>query len=141
LLNLGRLDEAEPLARQGLDAYQKALPAGHPGIAVAQNCVAKILHRQGKFAEAAPLYREAVATYQSRFGKNDVYVGLNRLGLGITLGKMNRFAEAEVELLEADRVLAIAQGVPPNARQQCYEALTAVYALWDTAEPGKGHDA
>jgi len=40
---------------------------------------------------------------------------MNRLGLGQILGQTNRLPEAETELLEAERVLAIAQGAPKRA--------------------------
>jgi tetratricopeptide (TPR) repeat protein len=135
----GKLDEAEQMAREGLEMYRKALPAGHPNTAIAINTLARVLHRRGKYADAEPLYREAVASYQGQFGNNHLDVGMNRLGLGVVLGKMNRLAESETELLEADRVLASAQGASPGARLQCYEALAAVYALHEKSDPGQGY--
>ena len=64
-----------------------------------------------------------------------------RLKLGRALAGLNRFTEAEPELIESERVLSTAQGVPPGRHKQCVEELVKMYESWDKAEPGKGHDA
>lgn len=44
-------------------------------------------------------------------------------------------------LIEAQRVLSTAQGVPAKRQKQCLEALVTLYESWDKAAPGKGRDA
>ena len=51
--------EAEPLFREALEIWRKALPDGHPNIAITLNNLAMLLQVQNKLAEAEPLLREA----------------------------------------------------------------------------------
>ena len=103
--------------------------------------LALLLHTQGKDGEAELLYRDALASAERSFGKNNWQVGVGRMGLGQTLVSLNRFTEAEAVLLEAERVLATAEGVPAAHHKKCVEGLVALYSKWNQSEPGKGYDA
>jgi len=54
-----------------------------PEIGKALNCLAVVLWRQGKLAEAETLYREALAVERSRLGREHPHVtrSLNNLAL------------------------------------------------------------
>jgi tetratricopeptide (TPR) repeat protein len=60
---------------------REALPAGHPDIATALNNLAAILAEQAKYAEAEPLYREALAIDRAGRpgGHPDIATDLNNL--------------------------------------------------------------
>jgi hypothetical protein len=60
--------------------------------------------------------------------------------LGSALAALNRPAEAEAELIEAERILAAGDAVGTPRHGQCVSALVALYSDWDKAEPGKGYD-
>jgi tetratricopeptide (TPR) repeat protein len=134
----GDLPAAEALHREALAMRRKALPASHPDIAQSLNNLAFVLRAQGRLTEAAPMFREAVAANEATYGRDDWIVGNSRLGLGRTLAGMNRFGDAETELLEAERILASAEGAPPERHRQSLEALAEMYAAWHRVEPG--HD-
>jgi serine/threonine protein kinase/tetratricopeptide (TPR) repeat protein len=135
----GKFAESERLLRESLDMRRKALPAGHPDVANGIANLAWTLRAAGKYAEAEQLYREVLPVFERSFGANDWRVGSVRLGLGRTLAGSDRPAEAEAMLLEAERVLGTAQGVPPGRYAQCLEALVALYTNWEKSEPGRGH--
>jgi hypothetical protein len=61
--------------------------------------------------------------------------------LGKALALQGRWSDAEAELLEAERVLAVAEGGPPGIHDLSVTGLATFYSLWDKAEPGKGYDA
>lgn len=63
--------------------------------------LAGLLNRTGRFAEAEPLDRQALAIYQKRFGREHATVGLASSCLGDVLGNLGRHAEAETMLREA----------------------------------------
>jgi serine/threonine protein kinase/Flp pilus assembly protein TadD len=137
----GDLAAAEALHREALAMRRKAFPAGHPDIAQSLNNLAYVVRAQGRLIEAEPMFREAVATNEATYGKDDWITGNARFGLGRTLAAMNRFTDAEAELLAAERILAAAEGAPPERHQQCVEGLAEMYAAWDKAERGRGHAA
>ena len=54
---------------------------------------------------------------------------------------MERFEQAEAELVEAQEILAAALG-PGHARtNRTIKALIELYDAWHAAEPDQGHDA
>ena len=82
-----------------------------------------------------------LADFENAFGKMHARVGDTRMKHGRVLAKLKRPAEAEAELLEAERVLAMVQGAPPGRHQQCVAALVGLYTEWEKSDPGNGHAA
>ena len=105
------------------------------------NNLAHVLLARGDPAGAEPFAREAAAMFERMAGKEAYSTGNARQKLGRALAGLGRWSEAETELLEAERVLSTAKGVPPGRHKQCVEDLAKLYASWDGAEPGQGHDA
>ena len=85
-----------PAALQALLAInEKALGPDHPSVELALNDLAELYKEQGRYAEADPLYRRALATWKEALGPNhpDVAQSLNNLaGLYLAQG---RYADAE----------------------------------------------
>jgi serine/threonine protein kinase/tetratricopeptide (TPR) repeat protein len=136
-----QLAESEQLHRESLAMRRKALPPDHPDIAKGAANLAWTLRAAGKHAEAEQLYREALPVFERTFGASDWRAANVRLGLGRALAGLDRAPEAEALLLDAERVLSTADGVPAGRHAQCLEALVALYARWDRSEPGRGHMA
>jgi tetratricopeptide (TPR) repeat protein len=135
------LTAAESLYREALELRRKALPAGHPDIVQSLNNLALLLREEGNLLAAEPYFSELLVEVERTYGKESWLVANTRLALGRTLAGLNRFAEAETALVEAERVLATAPGVSAGRHDKCVEALAALYEAWDKSEPGKGHAA
>jgi len=132
---------AESVARESLGMYKRLVPGDSLDVALGLNNLAALLQARGDPAGAETPAREGVAMYERMSGKDAFSTGNVRLKLGRALAGLNRFAEAEPELIETERVFSTARGVPPGRHKQCIEAIMALYESWDKAEPGKGHDA
>jgi tetratricopeptide (TPR) repeat protein len=119
--------------------HRKALPDGHPLVANDLTNLGSTLLRQGKAAEAEALYREAAGMFQKSFGADDWQTATARCGIGGCLTAQKRYAEAETELLAAERALSAAGTVAARYQVRCLRELVVLYDNWDDAEPGKGH--
>jgi eukaryotic-like serine/threonine-protein kinase len=137
----GKLAEAEAVDRDVTAKFRRVQGDNHPNTLNSITSLANLLRTMAKAQEAEPLFREAGAGYERKLGKEHARTASARLGLGRTLTDLNHFAEAEPELIESERVLASAQGVPTKRHQECVEALVTLYDSWEKAEPDKGHEA
>jgi serine/threonine protein kinase len=140
LTSLGRLDESRQLYDEALPHARSAWPAGHPELSRIQSNLADLLIRQHDFAEAEKLFREARDGLRLSATDQDWRVAVTRRGLGLALAGLNRMPEAQVELLEAERVLAVERARIPGQYYTCAEALAGFYTAWDRAEPGRGYE-
>jgi serine/threonine-protein kinase len=61
-----RYDDAEKLARQGLDAAQRLRPKDDASVAKAKYALGTVLEARGNYAEALPNLEEAVRLYSAR---------------------------------------------------------------------------
>jgi len=66
LLHLGNAQDAEPLARAALAKLQRALPADHEYLSLAQNNLAEILLAEHNYAEARELVQRTLQTLEKR---------------------------------------------------------------------------
>jgi serine/threonine protein kinase/tetratricopeptide (TPR) repeat protein len=137
----GKLAEAEALYRDTAAKMRRVLGDDHPNTLNAIGYLAAVLVLEGRQAEAEALYREAIAGLERTVGKDHARTGGAHRALGNTLKDLNRFAEAETELLEAQRIDSIAQGVTESHKRNTVSALITLYEAWDKAEPGQGHSA
>jgi hypothetical protein len=96
-----------------------------------------LLADTGRYKEAEPLLREALAGMEKGGGNNALYASITRMRLGTVLGRTGRFAEGEALLLDVQRLLGTAHG---NGQFHYLDSLADLYEDWDKAEPGKGYD-
>jgi tetratricopeptide (TPR) repeat protein len=91
----GRYTEAEPLFKRALEVREKALPAGHPGIAQSLNNLAELYRAQGRLSEAEPLFKRALEMREKALpaGHTDIAGSLNNLAE--LYRAQGRYAEAE----------------------------------------------
>jgi len=137
----GDSEAAETLYRQSLAMHRSLFPGDHPSVANSLNSLAGVLLGRADFAGAHLLLQECAAMYGRVNGPNDSLTGNARLRLGRARLGLDRFAEAEAELVDAERVLSTAQGTPRVAHRKCLEGLVLLYESWNAAEPGNRHDA
>jgi tetratricopeptide (TPR) repeat protein len=109
LHNLGGLaharcqfDEAEQLARRGLDVRRRST-ADERDLAADVAAFAAILEGQERWAEAEASYREALALWRENVDEYEISLTLN--GLGAVLRFSGRLAEAESMFEEALSIL------------------------------------
>ena len=92
---LGLYDDAEPLARQALEARRAILAPGHPDVAASLNTLGWILHEKGQSADGEVLLRESLALW--RGARSDDQSGLARAlnDLGVVRDGLGDQADAE----------------------------------------------
>jgi tetratricopeptide (TPR) repeat protein len=133
--------EAESCYREALEINRKALPPDHLETLQTMVNLAVDCRRQNRLDAAEPLLRESTEGFERAFGKSHWRTGNARYGLGIVLLDFNRLPEAEKELLEAERVVAVAPGASSSLHDKCLRSLVRLYSTWDKSDPGNGYAA
>lgn len=88
-----KLGKAEVFFKRALSAYEVLEPGGAHVASVRYN-LAGLYRAQGRYAEAAPLYKQAIATTEKVFGKNHPKLARRLQSYARLLEKMNRHAPA-----------------------------------------------
>jgi len=110
----------------------------------------RLLQLIGEGGFGSVFMAEQTAPVQRKVALKIIKLGHHRQGLPLLLEAghhltrvhgLDRFAEAEAELVDAERVLSTAQGAPRVAHRKCLEGLVLLYESWNAAEPGNRHDA
>jgi tetratricopeptide (TPR) repeat protein len=97
------------------------------------NLLGTILRAKGELEDAEKLHRESLAMRLKLFGPKNEMVGVSRLMLGVCLSKMERFEEAESEMLEAIRVMEAYMGNKARVID-AYQRMADFYASWGKVE-------
>lgn len=91
----GKLDQAEPAAREALERAARVLGSEHPDTLIAISQLGVILRLQNKFDEARPYLEDAVQLSDKLYGRKDPRT-LNRLSsLAGLLNFQGQYVEAE----------------------------------------------
>jgi tetratricopeptide (TPR) repeat protein/tRNA A-37 threonylcarbamoyl transferase component Bud32 len=136
----GDLAAAESLQREALDMRRRIFGRDHPDVASSLYDLAMLLDERGDAAAAEPFFREAVEVFRKVRPGGDWLIGNAIDGLGHCLADLKRFDDAEAALLDANAILQVAPGVPPDRLRGNIIHLIDLYDAWDAAEPGRGHD-
>ncbi len=142
LMEQGKLSEAERFTREAVEKRQRLLGKDDRGTLLSVMNLGTLLLAQNKLAETIAL----LTADEGRFRKAFVGVDVGRLAqvlfvLGKARAGASQFAAAEGNLLEAHGILSKKPGASAKVTVDCTRALADLYAAWDRAEPGKGHDA
>ena len=73
--------------------------------------------------------------------KNDWLIANTQSNLGGCLTKLSKFGEAETLLTESAESLQKNGNAPEDRKTEAIQRVIDLYEAWNTAEPGKGHDA
>ena len=133
----GRHAEAEKLHHDGLEIGRRTLGPDHPYTLGCMSNLASVYNSEGRYADAEKLAEDAVAGYERIQLTGGEEMGETREALGGALLGLQRYPQAEGELLKAERLLSAEK----HEHDKCLKALIALYGAWDKSEPGKGHAA
>jgi tetratricopeptide (TPR) repeat protein len=123
----GSYDLAEQDARRVLKIVEK-LPKGTNYYGAAYGALGRVLNKTGRFQEAEPLLREALAIRQKSPRRNDVALALG--SLGECLFTQKRYAEAEPLLVESYQTLKNLHVPQSPVLNEAHERLVSLYAAW-----------
>lgn len=101
------------------------------GEAILSSLLAQVVREAGDFEEAVSIYRGTLDLMEQVFDADHLRIGLAQLGLGTALMQLKRFEEAEVHLLEGERILKENE-VPYMAI--IYSRLASLYEEWGKKE-------
>ena len=104
----GKLDEAEPLLREALDARRTTLGDQHPNTLASINNLGGLLMDQGKLKEAEALGREALEAMRATLGDRHPDTLSSISNLGVLLQDQGKLDEAEAlkcDALDARRAM------------------------------------
>ncbi|MFH1418459.1 MAG: tetratricopeptide repeat protein, partial [Planctomycetota bacterium] len=141
LLAMGKFTEAEPYHREALEGKRRVLGDDHPDTLTSIHNMGGLLRDQGRLEEAEGLGEEAVRRARETMPMGHWITAAFLSEHARTLAAMERFAEAEAEMLEAHEMLVAALGAEHKRTIGLIKSLTDLYDAWHAAEPAKGYDA
>ncbi len=134
----GHYDQAEKVFQETVEARRRILGPEHRQTLTSMRNLADVYVKRGSYPEAEKLAQAVVTGYERTKRKDSPEMGEARAALGRALTGLKRYAEAEPELIEAERLLSKGQN---EGYKKCVEALVTMYERWEQAQPGKGHRA
>ncbi|MBS0464168.1 MAG: serine/threonine protein kinase [Proteobacteria bacterium] len=139
----GKLDAAERDIRDVLARSRRTFGEEYSTTLLAAIAEAGILIRRGKAVETERLLAPIEAAARTSLsGDNAFWFGTLLMHLGQARAAQVRYAPAEANLLEAERLLRQPHvPVELDDLRDCTKALVDLYIAWHKAEPGKGYDA
>jgi tetratricopeptide (TPR) repeat protein len=92
--NLGRLDAAAPHLRRAVELHRRAYGPAAAETCDATNSLAVLCYEAGQYADAVPLFQEALAGWRGRRGAADPEALTAAINLGGSYAVLGRFDEA-----------------------------------------------
>ncbi|MEZ4387976.1 MAG: serine/threonine-protein kinase [Candidatus Krumholzibacteriia bacterium] len=138
----GKLDEADAVYREALAGRRRVLGDQHPSTLSTISSLGSLLVSRGRDAEAAKLLAAAEPDARAALtGARAPRLAFFLMTLGRARGELKEFTAAEGNLIEAHGILSDSPEPSADDLRTCTEALVALYAAWDSAEPGGDHAA
>src|SRR5262249_55640790 len=138
LRDKGDYEEAEALYQQSQAMRRKLLGDGRPDVGVSLYSLAVLLYLKGEYAEAEKTERQAIDTYLKSLQPDHLRIFRSRSHLGACLVKLERYREAEEQLLASYTWLKARRGDGHVDTQKTVSHLIELYESWgkpDKAEP------
>jgi len=135
----GDYQAAEPMSRESIAIRRRVYKGDHPSVALDLNNLSLLLRDKGDLPASLSAAKEAIDMFTRTQGRDFWLTGYAKMGRGRTLIRMKRFADAEKELIEAERVMGAPKGVPAGRYKACLEVLVQLYEEWNRADPSGGH--
>jgi serine/threonine-protein kinase len=128
--DLGRDAEAIANYTTALEMRRRLLGSTHLDVALSLSSMGLLHHERGHYAEALPLFREALPLWRRGLGERHG-VSLRTQGfIGDCLAHLNRFEEAERELLPALEGMLEFVGDSHSETRRVKRFLEAMYTAW-----------
>jgi tetratricopeptide (TPR) repeat protein len=127
---LGHFDVAEKEFRAIIALRREAGSTDNISFAATMDALADVLNRQGKFADAQPVAREARVATEKAIGKEHWrWAGVNRT-LGVSLSGLARYEEAEPFLLDSYDLMKTRRGENHRQTQMTAKRIVELYTAW-----------
>jgi tetratricopeptide (TPR) repeat protein len=137
-----KLNQAEPFMREALAKNRRVLGEEHPETLSSVSAMGKLLSLEGKYAEAIQLLAPFETAHRKAFQTdNRGRLGTFLMRLGKARLKLDEFAAAQANLLEAQPLMVNDSSVKPERKLECTQDIIDLYTAWSAKEPGKGYDA
>jgi non-specific serine/threonine protein kinase/serine/threonine-protein kinase len=130
----GRFDEAEPLYLEVLEIKSRVLGDDHPESLLSKGNLGELYTAQGQPERAEPLLAESLAGVRAILPQGHVFTGVTIRKHGACLAALERYDEAEAELVEAHEILAAALGEDHDQTRKAVEDLVALYDRWGRSD-------
>lgn len=125
MMEQGRLEEVEPLVRDGLAIRERHLGADHPAVIGVYNVLGTLALEQGDLATAAAHFQRVASAYAAKREPGHPSAQVARRGLGIVLEKRGKYREAQAVLVEV--LAAQREASPPTDVATTLDALGGVF--------------
>ncbi|MEO1129072.1 MAG: tetratricopeptide repeat-containing protein kinase family protein, partial [Planctomycetota bacterium] len=140
LRTMGRYDEAMPYHEEALAGCRSSLGEDHPHTIVCLSNLGLLLQSMGQAQKSMPYHDDAVTRGRDVFGSQHPRYGRSLSRRGRAHLDLDRYAEGEVDLLEAHAILETGVGAEHEYTQTVVVALVRLYRAWDDAAPNQEHD-
>jgi len=130
----GRHAEAEPLFQHALDIRLHLLGDDHPYTLLSMHNAARVQLDQGRAAEAEPMLRRVVESSDTVLPEGHWHGATYRMTYGRCLRMLERYEEAETNLLQAHVCLAQVFGEAHERTRAAVEELITLYDVWGRTE-------
>ncbi|MEW6249419.1 MAG: serine/threonine-protein kinase [Planctomycetota bacterium] len=137
---LQRYNEAEEFFLRSIKGRKKVLGESHEYTLGTMAKLGWMYLEWGKPELADPVLQSTVELAQAALPAGDYRTATCRSARGACLTKLERWAEAEAQLLASQGDLAAWNNSHPDAGHAT-QLLVELYDAWHAAEPGQGHDA
>jgi tetratricopeptide (TPR) repeat protein len=138
---LGMNDESNRLTLRGIEIATRVLGPEHPDTIISLSNYGAALRAQGRCEEAIVYLRQALDASRKALPPDSPGTAYVLGWLGSCLSSLGRHAEGEPLLIEAHGIISRAMSPGHPIARQMARDLSTLYKAWNTAEPGKGHDA
>ena len=131
-------EEMEALLRRARSIQVRARGPDHPDVATADELMATLFWKMGRYREMEPLYQRALSIRERAQGPDHPAIGATMQGLGSVYLRLREFAKSEPALLRALAIRERALGPDHHDTAWTVNTLGALYDQWgraDRAEP------
>jgi len=134
LQDKGSYREAGALYREALIRGRKLSGDAHQSVGWNLHDLAVLLYLEGQYAEAEKTERQAIDIFQKSFKPDQWWIRRSRSHLGACLVKLNRYPEAEEQLLPAYAGLKATFGEQNEDTRKTVSHLIELYEAWGKPE-------
>jgi serine/threonine protein kinase len=127
--------KAEAIQLEALSAERRVLGDENSTTLSGEMNLADIYSGERRYLDAEGIAAAIVTTLEKAENADKDIMAAARVTLGRSLVGLKRFAEAEFQLLAAEKI----SPVMVSTKKRCLDALVELYRQWEAFEPGKGH--
>jgi serine/threonine-protein kinase len=135
----GDFRKAARLSQEALSFRGRSLPDANPVVAGALQVLGRSLLELGERDAALSRLRDSLALRRESLPEGHWLIAASESVLGDCLGRMGRYAEAEVLLLRSERALEAALGLSHERTQETVQRIVRLYGVMDKPQKAAEH--